>query len=354
MSKPAGPLSGPSAGCPDGPCLCVTGLRRVNDLVISAITLPTVWQSRGVTEADIWFRQITSKELCDNNMFVIIGIVVVLGAVLGGFAIEGGSFLVLMQVAEFIIIGGSAIGALLISTPTKILKRIMEKIIGSLKGSKVGKGTYLNLLKLMYEIFQITRKDGLLALESHVENPAKSSIFNKYPDLVGQKGVIVFMCDTLRLIVMGGIMPHDIETLMDVDIETHHQDGLKPGLILQKIGDAMPGLGIVAAVLGIVITMQAINGPPEEIGHKVAAALVGTFLGIFISYGFIQPLATNIDLSAEEEANMLHAIKAGTVSLAKGFNPIVSVEFARRSMSNDHRPTFKEMEDFIKSVKGGK
>lgn len=286
-------------------------------------------------------------------MFVIIGIVVVLGAVLGGFAIEGGSFLVLMQVAEFIIIGGSAIGALLISAPTKILKKIIDRIMAAFKGSRVNKTTYLSLLKLMYEIFQITRKDGLLALESHIENPAKSSLFNKYPELVKEKGIIVFMCDTLRLIVMGGILPHDIEALMDVDIETHHQDGSKPGLILQKIGDAMPGLGIVAAVLGIVITMQAINGPPEEIGHKVAAALVGTFLGIFISYGFIQPLATNIDLSNDEVANMLQAIKAGTVSLAKGFNPIVSVEFARRAMSNDHRPTFKEMEDFIKTVKGG-
>lgn len=286
-------------------------------------------------------------------MFVIIGIVVVLGAVLGGFAIEGGSFLVLMQVAEFIIIGGSAIGALLISAPTKILKKIIDRIMATFKGGRVNKTTYLSLLKLMYEIFQITRKDGLLALESHIENPAKSSLFNKYPELVKEKGIIVFMCDTLRLIVMGGILPHDIEALMDVDIETHHQDGSKPGLILQKIGDAMPGLGIVAAVLGIVITMQAINGPPEEIGHKVAAALVGTFLGIFISYGFIQPLATNIDLSNDEVANMLQAIKAGTVSLAKGFNPIVSVEFARRAMSNDHRPTFKEMEDFIKTVKGG-
>lgn len=286
-------------------------------------------------------------------MFVIIGIVVVLGAVLGGFAIEGGSFLVLMQVAEFIIIGGSAIGALLISTPTRILKKIVDRIMAAFKGSKASKTTYLSLLKLMYEIFQITRKDGLLALEAHVENPTKSSLFNKYPDLIKEKGVTTFMCDTLRLIVMGGIMPHDIEALMDVDIETHHQDGLKPGLILQKIGDSMPGLGIVAAVLGIVITMQAINGPPEEIGHKVAAALVGTFLGIFVSYGFIQPLATNIDLSNDEEANMLQAIKAGTVSLAKGFNPIVSVEFARRAMSNDHRPSFKEMEDFIKGIKGG-
>jgi chemotaxis protein MotA len=287
-------------------------------------------------------------------MFVIIGGAVVLCSVIGGYLLHGGPILVLIQFAEFIIIGGAAIGALLISTPSKILKKIMNRIMGSFKGSKINKQNSLNLLKLMFEVFQITRKDGLLALESHVENPEKSNIFSKYPDILQKKSVILFICDTLRLIVMGGVMPHDIESLMDIDIETHHQDGSKPGMILQKIGDSMPGLGIVAAVLGIVITMQAINGPPEEIGQKVAAALVGTFLGIFLSYGFIQPLATNIDITVEEESNMLEAIKAGIVSLAKGFNPIVSVEFARRAMSSDYRPSFQEMEDFVKGIKSGK
>jgi len=287
-------------------------------------------------------------------MFVIIGCVVVFGSVIGGYILHGGPLLVLIQISEFIIIGGAAIGALLISAPTNILKKIVSKIVGSLKGSKIDKQNSLKLLKLMYEIFQMTRKDGLLALESHVENPEKSSIFTKYPEILQQQSVLLFMCDTLRLIVMGGIIPHDIESIMDVDIETHHQDNTKPGMILQKIGDSMPGLGIVAAVLGIVITMQAINGPPEEIGHKVAAALVGTFLGIFLSYGFIQPLATNIDMDVEKESNMFEAIKAGIVSLAKGFNPIVSVEFARRAMSSEYRPSFQEMEDFVKGIPGNK
>lgn len=287
-------------------------------------------------------------------MFVIIGSVVVIGSVLGGYILHGGPLLVLIQISEFIIIGGAAIGALLISAPASVLKKIINRVIGSLKGNKIEKQHSLNLLKLMFEIFQMTRKDGLLALESHVENPEKSSIFAKYPEILQKKSVLLFMCDTLRLIVMGGIIPHDIESIMDVDIETHHQDGAKPGMILQKIGDSLPGIGIVAAVLGIVITMQAINGPPEEIGKKVAAALVGTFLGIFLSYGFIQPLATNIDMTVEEESNMLGAIKAGIVSLAKGFNPIVSVEFARRSMSSEFRPSFQEMEDFVKGIKGSK
>ena len=284
-------------------------------------------------------------------MFVIIGAVVVLVAVLGGFALEGGPFLVLMQFAEFLIIGGAAIGALLISAPANLLKKIVEKMLATLKGSSVSKQTYLDLLKLMFEVFQVSRKDGLIALESHIENPDQSAIFTQYPQFVSQHHQLQFMCDTFRLVVLGGVPPHDMEALMDGDIETHHSEGTKPGMILQKIGDAMPGLGIVAAVLGIVITMQAINGPPEEIGHKVAAALVGTFLGIFISYGFLQPLATNMDMANDEESKVYEAIKAGMIAFAKGFNPIISVEFARRAIPGEYRPGFQDMENYVKGRK---
>ncbi|HBL23027.1 MAG TPA: flagellar motor stator protein MotA [Deltaproteobacteria bacterium] len=284
-------------------------------------------------------------------MFVIIGAIVVLGAVFGGFVLEGGPLKLIVQPVEFLIIGGAALGAMVISAPKKLLMKIIAKALASLKGGSVNRQLYLDLLRLMYEIFQVTRKDGLIALESHIEHPDQSKIFAKYPNVTREHHIISFMTDTFRLIVLGGIAPHDIESLMDLDIETHHQEGAQPGMILQKIGDSMPGLGIVAAVLGIVITMQAINGPPEEIGHKVAVALVGTFLGIFLSYGFIQPLATNLDLAAEEESKVYDAIKSGIISLAKGFNPIVSVEFARRSIPNDYRPTFQEMESFVKGVK---
>jgi chemotaxis protein MotA len=284
-------------------------------------------------------------------MFVIIGIVVVLGTVLGGYALEGGPFLVLVQVAEFLIIGGAAVGALLISAPANLLKKIIEKMLGALKGSALSKQTYLDLLKLMFEIFQVSRKDGLIALESHIEKPDESTIFSQYPQFVNQRPLLHFMCDTFRLVVLGGVPAHDMEALMDGDIETHHHEGTKPGMILQKIGDSMPGLGIVAAVLGIVITMQAIGGPPEEIGHKVAAALVGTFLGIFISYGFLQPLATNIDMANDEEAKVFEAIKAGMIAFAKGFNPIISVEFARRAIPGEYRPSFQDMEDYVKGRK---
>jgi chemotaxis protein MotA len=271
--------------------------------------------------------------------------------VVGGFVLEGGPLKLLIQPVEFLIIGGAALGAMVISAPKKLLMKIIAKIMASLKGASVNRQLYLDLLRLMYEIFQVTRKDGLIALESHIEHPEQSKIFTKYPDIMKHHHITSFMTDTFRLIVLGGIAPHDIESLMDLDIDTHHQEGTQPGMLLQKIGDSMPGLGIVAAVLGIVITMQAIGGPPEEIGHKVAVALVGTFLGIFLSYGFIQPLATNLDLAAEEESKVYDAIKSGIISLAKGFNPIVSVEFARRSIPNDYRPSFQEMESFVKGVK---
>ena len=281
-------------------------------------------------------------------MFTIVGIFLVLGAVLGGFAMEGGPFLVLMQVAEFMIIGGSALGALLISTPAKTLKKIIERVIGAFTGSGISKATYLDLLRLLFEVFQMSRKDGLIALESHIEKPEESAIFGKYPQFLKQHELLSFMCDTFRLVILGGVPAHDMESLMDEDIETHHHEGTKPGMILQKIGDSMPGLGIVAAVLGIIITMQAIGGPAEAIGHKVAAALVGTFLGIFISYGFVQPMATNIDIANDDASKVFQAIKAALIAFAKGFNPIVCVEFARRVIVHDCRPTFQEMEDYVK------
>ncbi len=285
-------------------------------------------------------------------MFVIIGIFVVLAGVLGGFIFEGGPLLVLMQFGEFIIIGGAAIGSLLISSPPSVLKKIVNRVIGAVKGSSASSAaTYLELLKLLFEVFQMSRKEGLIALEGHIERPEESAIFGKYPQFISQNHLIAFICDTFRLVILGGVPPHDLEALMDEDIETHHDEGAKPGMILQKIGDALPGIGIVAAVLGIIITMQAISGPAEQIGEKVAAALVGTFLGILTSYGFLQPLATNIDLGNEEESKIFNTVKSAVVAFAKGFNPIVCVEFGRRAIPADYRPSFQEMEDHVKGKK---
>ncbi len=281
-------------------------------------------------------------------MFVIIGFVVVLISVLGGFAEAGGPFMVLIQPAEFIIIGGAAFGALLASAPKNILQKIVQKCLGALKGDTVTKATYLSVLKLMYELLYMAQKEGLIALEKHIETPAESSIFSKYPDILSHTTLIAFMTDTFRMVIIGGIASHDLEALMEGDIETHHNDIKKPSMVLSKIGDTMPGLGIVAAVLGIVITMQAIDGPAAEIGKKVAAALVGTFLGILLCYGFIQPLASNLDIAGEKEMQVFEVVKNAISAFARGFSPLVCVEFARRSIPSEVRPEFPEMESHVK------
>jgi len=284
-------------------------------------------------------------------MLAIAGFLVVILSVLGGYLLEGGSFLVLMQWVEFIIIGGAAAGALLISAPPKLLKKILNRALLVFRKNGTTRETYLGLLKMMYELFVLSQKEGVLALESHIEHPQDSALFKKYPDFARQHHLLDFFTDTVRLVLMGSVSPHEIEALMDTDIETQHQQGSKPGMILQKIGDSLPGLGIVAAVLGIVITMQAIGGPAEEVGRKVAAALVGTFLGVLLSYGFVQPLATSLDLMHEEEARMLEVMKAALVAFSKGFNPMVAVEFGRRSIFEDSRPTFQQMEQGLKGPK---
>lgn len=281
-------------------------------------------------------------------MFVIIGFAVVLISVLGGFAEAGGPFLVLVQPAEFLIIGGAALGALLASAPKSILKRIVEGTLGALRGAAVTKATYLSALKLMYELLYMAQKEGLIALEKHIETPAESAIFSKYADILAHKTLIAFMTDTFRMVIIGGIASHDLEALMEGDIDTHHNDVKKPSLVLSKIADTMPGLGIVAAVLGIVITMQAIDGPAAEIGKKVAAALVGTFLGILLCYGFIQPLASNLDIAGEKEMQVFEVVKNAIAAFARGFSPLVCVEFARRSIPGEVRPEFAEMEAYVK------
>ena len=281
-------------------------------------------------------------------MFVIIGFVVVLISVLGGFAEAGGPFMVLIQPAEFIIIGGAAFGALLASAPKNILKKIVQKCLGALKGETVTKAAYLSVLKLMYELLYMAQKEGLIALEKHIETPAESSIFSKYADILSQKTLISFMTDTFRMVIIGGIASHDLEALMEGDIDTHHNDIKKPSMVLSKIGDTLPGLGIVAAVLGIVITMQAIDGPAAEIGKNVAAALVGTFLGILLCYGFIQPLASNLDIAGEKEIQVFEVVKNAISAFARGFSPLVCVEFARRSIPSEIRPEFPEMESHVK------
>ncbi len=288
-------------------------------------------------------------------MIAIIGLLVVLGAVAGGFTIAGGHIPALFHISEIIVIGGVALGAILISTPGAVLKALGGKLGTVFKGNRFTKAMYLDGLKMMYELFQVARKDGLVAIEAHIEDPGKSTIFRKYPLVLHEHHAIEFLCDSLRLVLVGSVPPHDLDTLMDNEIEVHHEEAGKPPAALQKVGDALPGIGIVAAVLGIVITMGAIAGPVEQIGEHVAAALTGTFLGVLMAYGFVNPLSTAIEHSNSEESRFFAFMKASVVAFAKGFAPIVAVEFARRSIFSASRPTFQEMETACKqAAKAGK
>ncbi len=281
-------------------------------------------------------------------MLLIVGSIVVLGSVAGGYLMHGGNLLALNQPSELIIIGGAALGSLLISTPVALLKRIAGSIGCFFKGGP-GKQDYLELLGMMYQTFRLTQQSGVMALEAHCDDPAASSIFSRYPRFLGNHHALEFFTDSIRIIIMGGVSPFDLEAMMDADLEVHHHEALKPAQALSKVGDALPGLGIVAAVLGVVITMQAIDGPPAEIGHKVGAALVGTFLGILMCYGFVGPMATSLEHTVDHEGQYLNAIKAGVLAMSKGLAPAIAVEFARRSIPAEVRPNFSETEQYCRA-----
>ena len=282
-------------------------------------------------------------------MFVIIGIVVVIVAVAGGYLMEHGNIRVLLQPAELIIIGGAATGTVLIANPLHILKAIAGGIGGVFGGSKYGKEKYLETLKMMYELFTRARKEGLMALETDSDDPEKSPVFSKYPEFLKDHHALAFVCDTIRMAAGGGVEPFDVDQMMELDMDVHHHESGQPIAALSTMADSLPGLGIVAAVLGVVITMGALGGPPEEIGHKVAAALVGTFLGILLCYGFIGPVAANMAKSAEEQHSYYHVLRVVMVSFMKGTPPTVAVEFARRAIPGHVRPSFQETEKHIKS-----
>jgi chemotaxis protein MotA len=276
-------------------------------------------------------------------MFAIIGIVVVFGCVVAGYLMEHGNLRVLMQPAELIIIGGAAVGTLLVANPLHILKKIGGGIGGVFGGSRFGKQTYIDTLKMMYDLLNKARKDGLMALESDVEEPLKSPVFSKNPAFLKNHHVRDFVCDSLRMAITG-IDAFDLDQMLDLDMEVHHQDSTQPTAALSTMADSLPGLGIVAAVLGVVITMGSLGGPPEEIGHKVAAALVGTFLGILLCYGLVGPIAANMTKAAEEEHAFLYVMRVLMVSFLKGTAPIMAVEMARRAVPGHVRPAFKQLE----------
>lgn len=280
-------------------------------------------------------------------MFVIIGFVIVVGSLLGGFSIHG-DVTTLIQPVEFIIIGGAAIGAFIISNPLPVIKKIIAGVLGTLKGARVSKKAYLELLQMLYELFQFAKREGLIALEPHVENPESSSIISKYQTFLNNHHAVEFLCDTLKVVLSGGVPAHDLEELMDIDLEAiHEEENVPPGAV-QTLADSFPGLGIVAAVLGIITTMGSISAGAETVGKMVAGALVGTFLGVLLSYGMVGPIASNMAWINGKESRYLFAIKAALLAFAKGAPASVAIEYGRRSIDPENRPTFKETEEAMK------
>jgi len=285
-------------------------------------------------------------------MFAIIGIVVVLGAIVCGYMMEHGNLRVLIQPAELVIIGGAATGTVLIANPLFILKKIVGGMAGAFGGSPYSKAKYLETLKMLSELLSRARKEGLMALEADSDAPDNSPVFSKYPKFLKEHHALHFVCDTLRMAASGGVEAFDMDQMMDRDMEVRHHESIQAVTALSTMADSLPGLGIVAAVLGVVITMGALGGPPEEIGQKVAAALVGTFLGILLCYGFIGPLASSMAKRTEDEQAYYYVLRVVLVSFIKGVPPTVAVEFGRRAVPGHIRPTFQEAESAIKN-KGG-
>jgi chemotaxis protein MotA len=282
-------------------------------------------------------------------MIQILGSVVVVGSVLGGFVLEGGHILSLWHPTEILIIVGAAFGAFMTSNPVKVSKRAFAQALGLPKGPRYGREDYVTLLKLVYDILVKMRKDGLLAIEADLEKPDESQLFQRYPKILEDHHMIVFITDCLRLIVGGTLDPHELESLLEYELETHHKEAHEPAHAVQKVADALPGFGIVAAVLGIVNTMSAIEGADTAtIGHKVGAALVGTFLGILIAYGFIGPISTAMEHKANEEGKAFEVVKMALVASVRGYAPPVAVEFARKLLFSEVRPTFADLEAHLK------
>jgi chemotaxis protein MotA len=286
-------------------------------------------------------------------MFVIVGYVVVIVAVFGGYALAGGKFAVIIKAApiELFIIGGSALGAFFVGNDVKTIKATMGAIPTLLKGSKYTKARYMELMALLYEILAKARKEGLMSIEADVEYPHESALFKKFPNIAGDHHLVEFITDYLRMMVSGNMNSHEIENLMDSEIETHHQEGHKPQAAIQAVGDGLPAFGIVAAVLGVVKTMSSVGAAPAILGQMIAGALVGTFLGILLAYGFVSPLAKLLEAKGEESHKELQCVKITLLASLQGYAPAIAVEFGRKVLFSTERPTFQELEAHVKQKK---
>jgi len=283
-------------------------------------------------------------------MMIFVGVFIVFASTLGGFMIAGGKPILLLHISEFVVILGVALGVLVIAGPTHVLKEIIHKGMAALFGKPSGKAEYFDLLKMLYEIFMVGRRNGLIALEEHVMNPGSSSIFNKYPAFTGNHERMQFLLNGLKPVIDGKIKPDQLEDLMLAELEAKSDEADHPVHMLSLVGDSLPGIGIVAAVLGIINTMAAISDGPEVVGERVAAALTGTFLGVFFAYGLVNPFANRMKFNNADDQMYLRCILGAVAGFAKGLAPLTAVEVARRSLASDVQPGAEELETALKSM----
>ncbi|MEW7851223.1 flagellar motor stator protein MotA [Massilia aurea] len=284
-------------------------------------------------------------------MLVIVGYILVCACVFGGFALAGGHLASLWQPIELLMIGGAAFGAFFVGNSAKAIKATLKAFPSIFKGSKYSKDMYMELMALQFDVLSKVRKEGLMSIEGDIEAPDASPLFSKYPAVVADHHIIEFMTDYLRLMVSGNMDAMQIENLMDNEIETHHHEGAIPAHVIAKIGDGLPAFGIVAAVMGVVHTMESVGLPPAELGILIAKALVGTFLGILLAYAFVSPLATVLEQKLEESTKMFQCVKVTLLASLNGYAPALAVEFGRKVLYSTERPTFAELEEHIKKKK---
>lgn len=287
-------------------------------------------------------------------MLILIGSFIVVASTLGGFMLAGGNPLVLLHVSEFVVILGVGLGVLVIASPANVMKEMVHKIKLAAFGKGSGKTEYFDLLKMLYEIFMVGRRNGLIALEEHVMNPSQSAIFKKYPSITGNKERMEFLINGIKPVIDGKIKPDQLEELMSAEMNVKAEESDHPVHLLQMVGDSLPAIGIVAAVLGIINTMSAIADGPEAVGEKVAAALTGTLLGIFVAYGFVLPLSNRIRFMNQSDGQYLRCILVAVSSFAKGLAPLTAVEIARRSLDSSVQPGGEEMETTLKGMPAGR
>ncbi|MGK5062096.1 flagellar motor stator protein MotA [Janthinobacterium sp. LB3P112] len=284
-------------------------------------------------------------------MLVIIGYIIVCASVFGGFAMAGGHLAALFQPLELLMIGGAALGAFLVGNNNKAIKATIAALPSLFKGSRYTKELYMELMSLLFEVLSKVRKEGLMSIEGDIDKPEESPLFSKYPAVLADHHIIEFMTDYLRLMVSGNMDAFQIENLMDNEIETHHHEGAVPAHVIAKVGDGLPAFGIVAAVMGVVHTMESVGLPPAELGMLIAHALVGTFLGILLAYGFVGPLASLLEQKLDESSKMFQCVKVTLLASLNGYAPALAVEFGRKVLFSTERPTFNELEDHIKKSK---